>query len=499
MLIVTIAGTDVTRLIIPETFFVENVLTQEPDIAEFVLTKFGSRSFAPSVDQEVIITQDGERIFAGHILTVQEKYSKLDYISYAVKCIDYTRRMDQRLVVETYENMTVAEIIAAIKDGYLDNSITINNVACDTLVKKVTFNYVYPSRVLQQLANLTDSDWYIDYNKDIHFFQKNAITAAYNLTDTNGNYVYDSLRIRRDLSQLRNSIFVRGGEFLGNTITASFIADGAERMFYLPYKMSGLQTVVTGQVKDVGVDPIDLETEHDALHNFQEKLVKFREDKKPTASSTVKFIGRPYLPVLLKMKDETSIGQFTAAEHVIIDKSITSKEAARQRALSELVSYKSTLAEGEFKTYVAGLRSGQTINIQSTLRGLDEDFVINRVRTEVFGNDISDGSTQLVFTIRLMTKRTYDHIQLLLDLLNANKKEIIIPEDEVLDLAEGVNETMVIGESVAASIVHNQISEAMSLSDTVSSELDANTTFHWGPQAKDGDKRQFLFDGSPLA
>lgn len=499
MLRVTIAGSDVTRLIIPETFFVENVLTQEPDTAEFTLTKFGSRSFAPSVDQEVIITQDGVRIFAGHILIVNEQYAKLDYISYAIKCIDYTRRLDQHLVVETYENMTVAQIIASIKATYLDNSFTINNVAVTTLVKKVTFNYVYPSKVLQQLAELTDADWYVDYNKDIHFFFKNAISAAYNLTDTNGNYIYDSLKIRRDLSQLRNSIFVRGGEFLGNTITASFIADGAERMFYLPYKMSGLQTVVTGQVKSVGVDPIDLETNFDALHNFQEKLVRFREDKKPTATSQVKFIGRPYLPVLVKMKDQTSIGQFTAAEHVIIDKSLTSREAARQRALSELISYKSTLAEGEFRTYVSGLRSGQTINIQSTLRGLDEDFVINRVRTEVFGNDISDGSTQLVFKIRLMTKRTYDHIQLLLDLLNRDKKEIIIAEDEVLDLAEAVNEEMFMSEAVVAAIAHTQIDEIMTLADTVSGELDANTTFHWGPQAKDGDKRQFLFDGSPLA
>ncbi len=121
------------------------------------------------------------------------------------------------------------------------------------------------------------------------------------------------------------------------------------------------------------------------------------------------------------------------------------------------------------------------------------------MRTEVFGNDISDGTTQLVFTIRLMTKRTYDHIQLLLDLINANKKDIVISDDEVLDLAEAVNEEMTIAETVVASITHNAIAEAMTLAEVVSGELDANTTFHWGEQAKAGDKRQFLFDGSPLA
>lgn len=514
---ITIAGTDRTRLVVPESLLITNILSQKADEAEFVIRKFGDRTFSPEVNQEVIITTESTgafpftfpftfaegttKIFAGYIIQVDENYDKLDYVEYKIKCIDYTQKLNQKLVVDSFENQTVAQIISSIKQNYMPNDVTLNNVVVTTNIRFISFNYEYPSECLKQLAELTDSDWYIDYDKDIHFFPKQYNSAPFDLSDTGGKYIYDSLRIRRDLTRLRNVIYVRGGEFLGTTVTAEFLGNGTQRTFFLPYKMADLQATVSGQIKNIGVDPLDEETLYDGLHNFQEKFVRFREDKKPGNGKAVNISGRPYLPVLVKVKDDTSMQTFTATEHVIIDKSIKSKEGARQRAAAELISFKSTLSEGAFRTYESGLRSGQVVNIQSTLRGLDEDFVINKVRLRWFGIDGSTGDDMLEYEVNLVTKQTYDHIDLLLSLLNKTKKEIVINEDEILDEVEAVEETITITDSASASISHNATPETITIGESVTVQaLNYGVQFVLGPlSAPSGTKRLFILNGSPLA
>lgn len=505
MLLITIDNTDRTRLVEYSSLKISNILTSHPDTAEFIVRKFGDRSYSPTIDDEVIINQDGEKIFAGHIVDIDETYDKLDYVSYRISCVDYTRHMDKKLLVATYTNKTVAQIIQDfIDNGYVPVDVTNNNVVNDTLIGYIAFNYEYPSDALRQLAEETNSDWYIDYDKDIHFFLKEATLSPFNLADTTGKYIYDSLRIRRDLSQIRNTIFVRGGEFTGEKLTVDFVGDGQRKTFYLPNKFSNLQVTVSGQIKNIGIDPLNDITNFDALHNFQERSVRFRDDKIPSDTKIVSMQGNPNIPVIVKMKDSASIGLFSAREYVVIDKSIKSKQGARDRALSELYGYKTTLSEGEFKTYTSGLRSGQKINIQSTLRGLNEDFVINRVDLKIHGTDASDGSTKLIYKVSLVTTRTFDIIQLLQKLLNSKNKEIVIDENDILDEVETVLEEMSISETVTSSVVHNPIEETMSLSEVVNSDLDYGEEYVFGlwTSGRDEDngskKRQFILDGSPL-
>jgi hypothetical protein len=506
---VTIEGVDRTRLIDLNSLRIINVLTNQPDTCQFIVKKFGTRTFAPTPADEVIITDgSGTKIFAGHIQEVREEYDKLDYVGFSVTCTDYTRSMDQRLIVDSYEDQTVDQIIAHFKANYFPNAITINNVNCPTTIDRIQFNYEYPSDALRQLAEITNSDWYIDYDRDLHFFAKNTVLSPFDLTDTNGKYIYDSLNIRKDLSQLRNTIFVRGGEYLADTITAIFDGNAATKHFLLPYKMANVTLTVTGDSRSLGVDPLDDPTGYDALHNFQEKLIKFRDDKIPrdtsalAASQKIRVGGNPYLPVIIKKKDQSSIDTFTGREYLIIDKSIKTKEAARQRADAELLAYKSTINEGSFDTYESGLRSGQRINVQSTLRGVSADYMINKVETRVFAVDTAAGDMQFIYKVSLMTTRTYDYIRLLQDLMNAKKKEIVISDDEVLDEVEGVEEILNMTELYSFALVHNPLSDSLSLTEVwTAQQLNYDVDFVvglWTSSFEENNKRQFILDGSPL-
>ena len=451
---ITIAETDRTKLVVRDTLAINNVLTQQVDTAVFVIKKFGDRTFAPTVGQEVVITLDGTKKFGGRIVQLNEQYSELDVVGYQIVCQDYTRDLDKKLVIESYEDMTVDDIIADIATKYLDSSITLTNVNCPVVVKYVAFNYEYPSRVLKQLADITNYDWYIDYDKDIHFFNKATSSAPFELSDTNGNYIYKTLSIKKDITPVRNTIIVRGGEYKGDPFTVERIGDGTQRVFGTEYKYANLQVSVTGTLKNIGIDNIDDADDYDALHNFQEKFIKFREDKTPSASAGIKIMGNPWLPVIVKLRDNTSIANFSATEgndgiyeYKIIDKSIKTKEGARQRARAELLRYSSTLVEAEFATLKNGLRAGQQIRVQSDLRGVDMTYVISSIEMVPVG-PVVDSTIQFRSKVSLVSTKTFDMIALLQKLLEEKDKEIEINEDEVLDEIETADETVNIGEAI---------------------------------------------------
>ena len=50
--------------------------------------------------------------------------------------------------------------------GFTTNHVQTGNF----LIPSIKFNYQQPSKALQSLANLVGWDWFIDPNKDLHFF-----------------------------------------------------------------------------------------------------------------------------------------------------------------------------------------------------------------------------------------------------------------------------------------------------------------------------------------
>lgn len=444
---VVINNVDRTRLVDTYTLRITQVITSQPDSCEFVIKKFGDRSYKPTIGDTMYIKDDGVNVFSGVITEIDESYDVADYSGFRVICSDYTYMLDGRLVVQTFENMTVNAIMAAIKEQYLPSNVTIANVSCATVVDYAAFNYEPVSQVITQLAELVGADWYIDYYQDIHFSVQGTVAAPFNLSDTGGKYIYDSLTVRRDQTQVRNVVYVRGGDYIGSTVTAVFDGNAAQRYFYLPYKMSNLGVTVTGQAKSVGVDPLDDPGNYDAMHNFQEKTVFFRQDKIPrnttalAASQKVRIHGNPNLPILVQERDQDSINTFTSREYFIQDASIKSKDGARQRAQAEMLAYKTTLAEAEFSTYEDNLHTGQTITVQSDLRGLNEDYVISKLEWQVFGMDPDTQCPTLVCKVSLVTKRTFGYTQLLQRLLNKDKKSLILDGTETLDRFQAFAET----------------------------------------------------------
>ncbi len=501
MITITIDGVDRTNNIEFGSLQIRNILTRKRDTCVFDVITHAGQTWKPPIGKEIIVQDGATKIFGGILVSSNSKPSAFKTVIHTFDCHDYTRLLDRKLVPDTFKNKTVDEIIATLKDLYFPNEITINNVDSPVLIKSVAFNYLPISKVLTQLADTINYDWWIDYDKDLHFQSKVTTDAPFNISDGDGSYAYNSLVIRRDNSQLRNTVIVRGGEYLGAQLTWEQQTDGSANTYPTRYKFTDFEATLTGNALSIGLNGIHSPLDFDALHDFNQKILIFQELDKPAASKSLKMAGKPNLPVIIKYKAQEHITATRSAElgsgdyeYLIEDKSIKTKEGARQRAEAEVLAYAETLSEGEFVTETAGLIAGHRIFIGSASRGIGEHFVINKVTTTQRTKD------KLRYHISLITTRTFDLIDILNRLLLESTKKIVISSDETIDLVEAFPaETLSISEIVVASkVVDSSHAESVNFGETFSATEDYEIEFVAGPFVASGTKRVFIINGSRL-
>ena len=474
---------DFTQHIQRDSLRIENIMTRQIDNANFIFRreKKDGTSFTPTAGREIEIYDGTTKVFAGNIVKVTAGSPNYKIVDFKVECNDFGRQLDRFLIVDSFKNQTIGAIINFIvTDKGLDTAgFTTNNVNATKVVESINFNYEPFSSVLTQLADLINYDWFVDFDKDIHFFAKDATNSPFDLTDTNGNFLFESFVLRKDNKQVKNVIFVRGGEYLGTNFTSEFESDGIRNVWNLPYRYDELKVNVTGEIYDGGVNEKDDINAFDYLWSKDEKFFQFRTSRIPSDTSSIKVSGRPQLPVRVKLRDSDSIADMVSSEgstgeyeFLIIDDTIDSRQGARDRARAELDSFKATLSEGEFITRTSGLKAGQKININSAAFGVNDDFIINKVIATVRTQN------SFKYKVSFITTRTLGIIDFLRSLALRNTKEIVINENEILDLMEAYDESMVMSETVTSELEHNLQEESMSMAETFTAQsLNFETKF----------------------
>jgi hypothetical protein len=366
-LVITIGGVDKTSSVVFNSLRKTDNLNQQNDSLEFVVRKYGSLTYVPSLDDEVVVALDGTNVFGGAIVRIEESIKASKILEYKIICNDYSQYLKRRLVTERYTNQTVAQIVADIVTNYASD-FTVVNVATGPTIESISFNRLSVADCLQKLADAISYVWYVDYAKDIHFFPKNTEVAPFNLSDSSNNYIFNSLEITEDLTQMKNSILVQGGEAeSAATRVETVVADGTNTQYKLTNKFSVKPVVtVAGSAKTVGVEYLDDDASYQVMWNFNEKYLRFTSGNVPTASQVITATAKYKYPIVVRVPAPSSIAEYGTYEFAITDKSILSQQEAIDRAIAELTSYQNELYEGSFRTYENGLRSGQVININSS-------------------------------------------------------------------------------------------------------------------------------------
>jgi len=163
----------------------------------------------PQIDDEIIVQEDGNNLFGGNIENVNEIITSGGRYRYDVEAIGYSLQMNKRLVNETYSSETVNNIIDDLVTNYF-SSFSTTNVDCTTTINSIEFNYKRGAECITKLANQVNYDWYVDADKDIHFFERGSISSPWDLTDSGGNYFYDTLQIKENYNDIKNYVIVEG-------------------------------------------------------------------------------------------------------------------------------------------------------------------------------------------------------------------------------------------------------------------------------------------------
>lgn len=331
--------------------------------------------------------------------------------------------------------MTDAAIISDLVNTYCPASgITTTNVVAGVTINQISFNYVQLSQAIRKICDLTGRNWFVDYNKDIHYFPLTQSAAPFSISST--TTTYSSLSISKDSSQLKNRVYVRGGTYLSDYTTYSEKGDGEKTKFVLPDKPHDVSITVNGVSKTVGVKNIDT-SGYDWYLNFQEKYVE--QDSGGAVLATTDIIEVTYkydIPILVAVEDSASIIANGVQEFSIFDKSISTTQAARDRASAELTDYANSLVEGSFTTYTTGFRSGQYLNINLSDYGINANYIVQKVVSRSLGAGL------FVYDVMIASAKTMGIIRFLIELLEANKNLIELDSNEVVDELLAVQDSL---------------------------------------------------------
>lgn len=423
---ITIDGNVRTGDILNQTLVIEDVLNDKQNTCSFALVDLSGNGI-PSEDQEIIITGiDGVKLFAGYIVKIDIAKKGMGMVTAYIECVDYVRLFDRNLVHKSYTAMTDSAIIEDIVSTYCSGlDITTDNVTTGVTINQISFNYVQPSQALRRICDLTGRNWFIDYDKDIHYFPTTTDVSPFNIDSSNNEY--SSLKITKNSTQIKNRIYVRGGTELSDPTTYSVKGDGIATKFPIPDKPHNVSITINGVSKTLGIKNIDT-SGYDWYLNFQEKYVE--QDSGGIVLTTTDSLVLTYeydIPILVAQENPTSIAEHGVQEFAIFDKSISTTTSARDRATAELTDYANRLIEGSFQTYTTGFKSGQYININLSEYDVNADYIVQKV----IGRSL--GSGVYVYDVSIASAKTMGIIRFLIELLEANKNLIELDENEVVD------------------------------------------------------------------
>lgn len=440
---VFINGINRNNLINLKSFSITDTINEKVNTCRFTYRNDGNLNndleFGMSI---VVFDYNLNKIFAGQILDFdkQEEGDTTGYIEYSVSCSGWEKKLQTKKVAENYQNQTCKEIIVDIFNRYLPEFGTSLYVQDGLEITTISFNYIGLDECLKKLSSIANFEWYVDYDKNVHFFTKQTNPAPI-IIEKGGKFTNFNIGI--DGSQLKNSIILRGGYYLDFYEYDIQVADGERTNFltaYAPY--SPVKVYVDSGAgfieKTVGTKNLDT-SGYDFVVSFTEKNIENLDALKLNSGDIIKITYNRQVPVIAYGEDTESINRMKLLqggdgkfEDTIVDTSIEDLSLADSRIQAELNSYSNTLIEGSFKTDVLGFKSGQILTINLLDFNLNyEQVLIQSVQIKPRTNKQIDGRFFIEYSVKFATS-VKGLQEFLLDLYKKGK-EIKVNENEVVN------------------------------------------------------------------
>lgn len=391
-----------------------------------------------------------------------------------VTASDWGYKLDRMLVYKTYQNMDPADIVKDIIQNFTTDGFTTNNVQQGNfLVASIKFNYEQPSKALEALAKQIGWDWYIDPNKDVHFFFADTADgstevnpAPFDIEDGTGNIQFATLDVDVSIANLKNSIYVLGGTMFravdpGTTVDIyTTVAGQTVYPLSFPYDTtttSGggatIKVTIDGVTQSVGIYGQDQPGSFNCLYSAGASggaqggppCIILSGD--PGAGHVLKVYGNVVLPIVANVTSPNSITAYGLQEDVVSDKQIKSVLEAQARAEAELIQFDHPVYDVKFNTLTPGLMIGQTIKLNSTKLGITNKLLLIRSIT-VTGYSPNSDTKGLLFQVEALGSDNVTFNDIMMTLLQQSLAQNVTPDNTILQVVLPVAEGITIADVV---------------------------------------------------
>jgi hypothetical protein len=463
--------TDISSSVDWRSIHLTTVVTKEKGKLEFDILNVNSPRI-PAIGDTIYLKYNGTLIFGG---TCTEYDTVVDggiLQRVHVICSDWGYKFDSKVVHKSYQNMDPSDIVKDIVNNFTAGGFTTVNVQKGNfLIASMKFNYEQPTKCIEALAKQIGWDWYIDSNKDVHFFF--AVTgtgsteinpAPFDIDDTNGKILWPTLDVDVSIANLKNSIYVIGGTmYRANTAgnTPDVYTTSAGRLTYsiaYPYETTTLGTTLKvtldGVPQSIGIDGQDDPGSVNVLYNGGSgggaqggaPFIRFPSD--PGAGHTLKIFGNASIPIVAHVTSPASINLYGEQQDTIVDKQIKSVQEAQARAEAELIQFDHPVFDVKFSTLQSGLAIGQTIKLKSVLFGFGTtpyQLLIRRVEA------VGYSPTELMFHVQALGSDNVTFNDIMLTLLQQSLAQNATPDNTILQVVVPITESVKVTDAATIS------------------------------------------------
>ena len=251
---ITIAGNPYTSAI-QDSLSIKAVIGKTPSTIDAIFFDKSAALLVPEgVDIIVTRTDTSERIFGGLTSMVSDwtegvsRYFQIQGQSYTVlldRIIFYaaygTGYSDKDILTDLF----TSKVVGSNGQIGVSSEITVgSNVKIgQTGLTPLTFVYSYAREAIELLAGYVGYNYYVDFNKDLHYYHKESVVAPYGLSSSPNNTTtigYNNLRRRKDATRVINNYLVFGPS-LTSKLQEDFCSnDGSKTVISVAFKGSAV-------------------------------------------------------------------------------------------------------------------------------------------------------------------------------------------------------------------------------------------------------------------
>jgi len=256
-------------------------------------------------------------------------------------CQDWGYILPRRIVTEIYEDQTPSDILADVFTKYA-SEITTTNVDATATQISITFDYMSVSDVIEQLMAVSpDWHYYIDSDKDLHYFYQYESDMA---AITGAKIKLDSLRVNYSGIEHFNRVWIVGTKQADETaIDVYYTSDGTQRYYGpLPYEPAELSIYLTPSGLPeyelaIAAEQNDDGSSYEMLYDEKNRNFYFPTYQDPSSfTGTLRANFKPVRQFIEYFENASDIATYGLFEKVIKNRNVTDRLEARRFGKAEV-------------------------------------------------------------------------------------------------------------------------------------------------------------------